>query len=107
LSGGAREQIGLIARMACAMIVSHDGGVPLIIDDALGHTDAVRLESMAAVISVAAKDCQIIVLTCYPERYRHGERASAPCPVSANLLPVEGRARILPFRFAPEPSPSA
>lgn len=71
LSGGAREQIGLIARLACAMIVSRDGGVPLIIDDALGNTDPVRLEGMAAVLSVAARDCQIMVLTCYPERYRH------------------------------------
>jgi uncharacterized protein YhaN len=45
--------------------------VPLIIDDALGNTDPERLEGMAAVLSVAGRECQIIVLTCYPERYRH------------------------------------
>lgn len=70
LSVGAREQISVIARLACALIVAAEGGVPLIIDDALGNTDPARLERMGAVLSVGARDCQIIVLTCYPERYR-------------------------------------
>ncbi len=69
LSTGTKEQIGLIMKLACAMIVSHDGGMPIIIDDALGHSDPVRINDMAAVIGVAGNECQIILLTCVPDRY--------------------------------------
>ena len=71
LSVGAREQLGVITRLACAMIVAPDGGVPLILDDALGYSDPSRLEAMGAVLALAGRSCQVIVLTCYPERYRH------------------------------------
>ncbi|GAA3962001.1 AAA family ATPase [Gordonia caeni] len=69
LSGGAREQLGLIARLACAMIVDENDGVPVILDDALGYSDPDRLASMAQVLGSAADDAQIIVLTCSPDRY--------------------------------------
>jgi uncharacterized protein YhaN len=71
LSVGAREQIALIARLACATIVAPDGGVPVILDDALGNSDPQRLEAMGAVLAVAGRQCQIIVLTCQPDRYEH------------------------------------
>jgi uncharacterized protein YhaN len=71
LSVGAQEQLGLIARLACAMIVSPGEGVPLILDDALGNSDPQRLEAMGAVLAVAGRHCQVIVLTCQPERYQH------------------------------------
>jgi len=69
LSGGAREQLGLIARLACAMLVDENDGVPVILDDALGYSDPERLASMATVLGAAADDAQIIVLTCDPQRY--------------------------------------
>ena len=71
LSIGAQEQIALISRLACATIVAPDGGVPVIVDDALGNSDPQRLESMGAVLAVAGRQCQIIVLTCQPDRYEH------------------------------------
>ena len=71
LSVGAREQLGVISRLACGMIVAPDGGVPLILDDALGYSDPSRLEAMGAVLALAGRSCQVIVFTCYPERYRH------------------------------------
>lgn len=71
LSAGAREQLAVIARLACAAITSDDGGVPLILDDALGHSDPARLEALGAVFSLAAREAQVIVLTCVPDRYRH------------------------------------
>lgn len=71
LSAGAREQLAVIARLACAAITSDDGGVPLILDDALGYSDPRRLEALGAVFAMAAADAQVIVLTCMPERYRH------------------------------------
>ena len=69
LSTGAKEQLGIIARLACASIVSADGGAPVVIDDALGWTDPHRLERIGAAIAMAGRDCQVIVLTCTPGRY--------------------------------------
>jgi len=78
LSTGAREQIGLLVRLAAASMVSKDGGVPLVLDDALGSTDEGRLEAMGAVLRVASQDSQTIILTCAPERYVHvGAQVSA------------------------------
>ena len=72
LSTGAREQLGVLSRLACAAIVSpEDGGVPVMIDDALGWSDPQRLQSMGAAINAAGKQCQIVILTCYPGRYAH------------------------------------
>ena len=72
LSTGAREQLGVLSRLACAAIVSpEDGGAPVMIDDALGWSDPQRLQSMGAAIAVAGKQCQIVILTCYPGRYAH------------------------------------
>ena len=70
LSAGAREQLGLLSRLACAVIVSPDGGgAPVIIDDALGWSDPDRLSRMGAAIGAAGRQCQIIILTCTPGRY--------------------------------------
>lgn len=69
LSGGTKEQLSLIFRSACSMIVAKDGGTPLILDDALGYTDPERLRLMGAVLAKAAKECQIIIFTCVPDRY--------------------------------------
>ena len=77
LSGGTREQLSLIFRTACSMIVSQNGGMPLILDDALGYTDPGRLRLMGAVLAKAAKDCQIVIFTCVPERY--GNIGEATC----------------------------
>jgi uncharacterized protein YhaN len=69
LSGGTQEQISLVSRLACAMTVSENGGAPLLLDDALGNTDPKRLKLMGAVLAKAGRECQIIILTCVPERY--------------------------------------
>jgi hypothetical protein len=54
------------------MLVDREGaGVPLIVDDALGLTDRDRLRAMGAVLTSAGERCQVIVLTSFPERYRH------------------------------------
>ena len=71
LSIGAREQLGILTRLAAARIVAEQGGVPLIIDDALGFSDPSRLETMGAAIAAAGRECQIIILTCTPGRFAH------------------------------------
>jgi DNA repair exonuclease SbcCD ATPase subunit len=69
LSGGTKEQLSLMYRLSCSMIVAQDGGTPVLLDDALGYTDPERLKLMGAVLAVAAKECQIVIFTCVPERY--------------------------------------
>jgi hypothetical protein len=71
LSTGAQEQLALIARLSAGMLVSDHGGVPIILDDTLGHSDEGRLEYMGHILSEAGRRCQVIVLTSYPRRYAH------------------------------------
>jgi chromosome segregation ATPase len=71
LSGGAAEQLGILARLAVASMVDPEHGVPVVIDDALGFTDPDRLRRIGTVVDTAGRrpGSQIIVLTCTPERY--------------------------------------
>ncbi len=71
LSMGAQEQVSVLTRLAAALLVSETEGMPLILDDALGYSDPDRLRAMASVLDQAGKSTQILVLTCFPERYRH------------------------------------
>jgi uncharacterized protein YhaN len=74
LSTGAQEQLALLTRLAAASLVDPDEGVPIVLDDTLGHTDDDRLDYMAAVLKLVAKRCQIILLASSASRYqRFGE----------------------------------
>jgi hypothetical protein len=97
LSTGAREQLCIIARLACATLVDPAEGVPVIIDDALGHSDPHRLERMGAVFAATSGDSQAIVLTCMPERYRGIGSAKV-----VRLADGSGISR--PDRFSPPPT---
>jgi hypothetical protein len=85
LSTGTREQLGFLARLAAAMIVAPHEGVPLLLDDALGYTDPDRIRALNAALGVAGERCQVVILTCWPERFRgvpgaRIERLSAGAP---------------------------
>jgi acyl-CoA synthetase (AMP-forming)/AMP-acid ligase II len=71
LSGGAREQLAVIGRLAAASVVATDAGdgAPVIIDDALGYSDVSRLEGLGAALAESGRTSQVIVLTCMPDRY--------------------------------------
>ena len=69
LSGGAKEQLGILARLAGAALVAKEDAVPILIDDALGFTDPQRLVTMATVFNTLGERGQVIVLTCTPGRY--------------------------------------
>ncbi|MDT5224694.1 MAG: hypothetical protein QOG19_2101, partial [Mycobacterium sp.] len=69
LSGGAKEQLGILARLAGAALVAKEDTVPVVIDDALGFTDPDRLAKMGEVFDTVGGDGQVIVLTCSPARY--------------------------------------
>ena len=69
LSGGAKEQLGILARLAGAALVTKEDTVPVVVDDALGFTDPDRLAKMGEVFDTVGAHGQVIVLTCSPDRY--------------------------------------
>jgi hypothetical protein len=74
LSTGAKEQMSVVATLACAILVNPDGqddggGAPVILDDVLGFADPTRLRRLGPVFAEAAKSAQVILLTATPERY--------------------------------------
>lgn len=69
LSGGAKEQLGILARLAGAALVAKEDTVPVVVDDALGFTDPDRLAKMGEVFDTVGAHGQVIVLTCSPTRY--------------------------------------
>lgn len=69
LSGGAKEQLGILARLAGAALVAKQDSVPVVVDDALGFTDPDRLAKMGEVFDTVGTHGQVIVLTCSPDRY--------------------------------------
>ena len=65
LSGGTREQLAILTRLAFARLFARSGRpVPVILDDALVHSDDDRIEAMFTALHRVAQDQQIIVLTC-------------------------------------------
>ncbi|WP_074867506.1 ATP-binding protein [Atopomonas hussainii] len=68
LSFGAREQMGLISRLAYADLLQEAGGPTLIIlDDAQVHSDQARLAQMKRVLFDAAQRHQVLLFSCHPE----------------------------------------
>lgn len=65
LSGGTREQIALLVRLAFARLLAKSGRhVPVILDDALVFSDDDRIEAMFTALHAQAADLQILVLSC-------------------------------------------
>ena len=81
LSFGAREQMGVISRLAYADLLKEAGRPTLIIlDDALVHSDDQRLEQMKRVLFDAAQRHQVLLFTCHPAAWR--DMGSAPRAIS-------------------------
>ena len=69
LSSGAKEQLLILVKLAAAMLVDETDGMPIFLDDQLGHTDPDRQTRMAAILARASEMAQIIVLTADESRY--------------------------------------
>ncbi len=71
LSVGTREQIAVLVRLAFArLLLEREGEAScLVLDDALVYADEGRFETMKTILERAARDLQIIVLTCRPRDY--------------------------------------
>ncbi len=71
LSGGTREQIALLVRLAFARLLARGGRpAPIILDDALVFTDDDRIERMFDALHRQADDMQILVLSCRQRAFR-------------------------------------
>ena len=65
LSGGATEQVAILTRLAFARLIAKQGvHVPVILDDALVHTDDERIGTMFNMLTQVARDQQILVFSC-------------------------------------------
>jgi DNA repair exonuclease SbcCD ATPase subunit len=65
LSGGTKEQLAVLTRLAFAELLLGQGRpATVILDDALAFSDDDRIESMFDVLMRAGENVQIIVLTC-------------------------------------------
>lgn len=65
LSGGMREQLTVLTRLAFARLLAKNGRpVPVILDDALVYSDDDRIEKMFIALHRQARDLQIIVFSC-------------------------------------------
>ncbi|WP_182086670.1 AAA family ATPase [Aureimonas sp. ME7] len=65
LSGGMREQLSVLTRLAFARLLARDGQpAPVILDDALVYSDDDRIERMFDALHRQSRDQQIIVFSC-------------------------------------------
>ena len=70
LSGGTREQIAVLARLAYAGLLAENGhSVPLLLDDALAFSDDHRLDLVFEELAAAAQCHQVILLTCHARNF--------------------------------------
>ena len=71
LSIGTREQLAVIIRLAYAdLLTEKNVPVTVILDDALVNSDDDRRDRMKAILFQAARQYQILVLTCHAREYR-------------------------------------
>ncbi|MGI4895207.1 MAG: AAA family ATPase [Janthinobacterium lividum] len=84
LSTGAREQLAVLTRLACAALVDPVDGVPVVLDDALGHSDPRRLERLGAVFAMVSPPAQVLLLAPGP-----GVHSSIPGATVIRLGPEE------------------
>ena len=65
LSVGIRDQLATVLRLTIAEKLAST----VVLDDQLVHSDAARMSWLYAFMRECAKEFQILVLTCHPERY--------------------------------------
>ena len=104
LSVGTREQIALLLRIAIAEAL----GSFVILDDQLTQSDAGRMAWIRDLLATAAKNIQVIVLTCHPEDYA-GDDVGHVVDLSKRLRRSDGagddRPRESEARREPAPAP--
>lgn len=101
LSTGAQEQLAVVARLACARLVSGEGA-PVVLDDAFSYSDPERLAGICLALDGAGEAGQIVLLTCTPERYRAwGARRWSGSRDRCSRISAPGRPRPMACRRSP------
>lgn len=86
LSGGAREQLGILVRLGLAEVLAKDEGLPIVLDDSLAYTDEARHREMLRILYRASKKQQIIVFSCHAVAFeRLGETKRYELPARRAL----------------------
>jgi hypothetical protein len=65
LSGGAKEQVGLLVRLGLAEVLGQDEPLPIVLDDCLVNTDPERQKDMLRLLYRASKKQQILLFSCH------------------------------------------
>jgi uncharacterized protein YhaN len=109
LSTGAKEQLAVVARLACARLVA-DEGAPVVLDDAFSYSDPERLAGICLALDRVGEDHQVVLLTCTPDRYRQLGSAAVvrlerPSP-AADLAPTPAPGPALGPTPKPTPGPA-
>ncbi len=65
LSGGAKEQVSILVRIALAEVLGEKEPLPLLFDDCLVNTDRARLGEMLRILYRASRKQQILVFSCH------------------------------------------
>ncbi|MGO8995084.1 MAG: AAA family ATPase [Polyangiaceae bacterium] len=65
LSGGAKEQVSILVRLALAEVLGEKESLPVVLDDCLVNTDKVRLSEMMRILYRASRKHQVIVFSCH------------------------------------------
>ena len=73
----------MLTRLACATLVDPADGVPVVFDDALGHSDPLRLQRLGEVLERVAPSAQVLLLVPGP-----GVHSSIPGATVIRLGPA-------------------
>jgi chromosome segregation ATPase len=65
LSGGAKEQVGLLVRLGLAEVLGQGEPLPVVLDDCLVNTDPERQQDMLRLLYRASKKQQILLFSCH------------------------------------------
>lgn len=69
-STGARQQLGVLVRLAVARLIAREQPHPVFPDDGLSDTDPDRFEAIGMILRTVARDMQIILTICHHDRHR-------------------------------------
>jgi uncharacterized protein YhaN len=85
LSGGAKEQVSILVRLALAEVLGAGESLPIVLDDCLVNTDRARLGEMLRILYRAAQKQQIIVFSCHDVDFeRLGETRRIELPAGSS-----------------------
>ena len=85
LSFGTREQLAFLSRLCLAEMLSEKEPNLVVFDDNLVHTDPGRLKLACEMLQEAAETCQVLLLSCHPERFEQELAGAHVMKVGANV----------------------